>query len=616
MTFLGGVRWADISSDTQSLSAIPSTPKGSSSYGLGGGSAAATALLLQHEAAEHSYLNPSSCAAEFENSSAGLNLHFRSAANLGGAEADAVVPSPSSAAAGLESGDCDEGVCERFWDGHSGGGAKNGGCGSSTPTTTPGFKGLLGSSCSHSEYGDGRSSSVSASCATAGLASSGSAGRHSDKHGSPAGSSALASTAGGKARSSRGRPTPSGASGGRPSSKGGSGHQRLPTDDPDACGNWRRDAPLPRAPALTPAKRNRRASGGSCRAATLGRDSVAEEEDDKLGPAASVTGEGALVGIFQSHQPPSKKKRSLHTNLLHAQGRDRQKGLAGGSENVQSDAPGSLKGAEKAGVQAPGTSRSHRNSASAVVGSAGATSGGTTGTSRRKSGGGRRSVGGSRGSGGHPAGANLLLQHMGSISAPFLQIPGFVSPMFLPTLASQVPGTPAVGPAALGLSFLPHPNAKAVEAGCEADEEEWARRECARMKDIAIGKATEGYRNFIRAVPKDQRREGDPATPDPKQRCSKAQFQREYQDWRKQLHRYDSCGVRGMSPVESKDANAGEESRRDGEQAQSREADTGRVGLGAAAEAQTAAEGEETDEFSEERNPILEFNRECELAGL
>lgn len=90
----------------------------------------------------------------------------------------------------------------------------------------------------------------------------------------------------------------------------------------------------------------------------------------------------------------------------------------------------------------------------------------------------------------------------------------------------------------------PSPQTNLNDAAHQDDEEteqEWARRASARMKDIAVGKATEGYRNFIRIIPKDNRRAGDPATPDPKQRCSKAKFQRELLDWRRQLHRYDGC---------------------------------------------------------------------------
>ncbi|CBZ54923.1 hypothetical protein NCLIV_053490 [Neospora caninum Liverpool] len=623
MTFLGGVRWADISSDTQSLSAMPCTPKGSSSYcGSLGGGAAATALLLQHEAAEHSYLNPSSCAAEFENSSAGLNLHFRSAANLGGAEADAInVPSPS-AASGLDGGgDCD-GMCERFgWEGRSGSreAKKNAGVSSST-ATTPGFKGLLGFSSSH-EHGEGRGTAASSCASNAALISSGS-GRACDKHGSPSGSSLTSVAGAGKLRG-RGRPTPGASGAARPQHSVKAG-QKAANDDADACANWRRAAPGPRdaltrAPALTPAKRNRRASGGSCRTSStlVGRDSLTEEDEKPSVAAPGSAGEGVLVGLLQSQQPPSKKKRSLHTNP--AQGRE-QKGCLSAEEEVSEAS--SLKGTDKAGAQSghSGT-RSQRNSASAMVGSTGGVA-----VSGRKSGGGRRSVGSSRGSAGaasskQPAGTNLLLQHMGSISAPFLQIPGFVSPMFLPTLSSPVAGgAPAVGPAALGLSFLPHPNAKTAEASGEVDEEDWARRESARMKDIAIGKATEGYRNFIRAIPKDQRREGDPATPDPKQRCTKAQFQREYQDWRKQLHRYDSCGVRGLSPVENANTH-GEEAFRDAKQEATGEGRGAELGIAAnlGVEARPATEGETVGEvagFTDETDPILEFNRECELAGL
>ncbi|PFH33923.1 hypothetical protein BESB_070750 [Besnoitia besnoiti] len=579
MTFLGGVRWADLSSDTQSLSALPSTPKCAGGGMSVASSAAAAALLLQNEAADHSYLNPSSCAAEFENSSAGLNLHFRNAAILGGP--DAVLDVPCAAAS---SGDCEAACLPHWTEAGKKGAAGAAGCAPGA-STTPGFKGLLGSSSSSSHAHDaaagegvrGGASAASAAAATSlgdRSASGAASKRTSDRHLPAVASSALAAagvgskTAGGKARPT----TPSAAAGGAAvgdgtrgvhGSKAAATHARAPASSEDAeVSSWRqvsrrfgpREPAAARAPALTPAKRNRRTSGGGCRGSSvtlLGRRDLDEEADEEAKAAGSEEG-APSGGMAHAQQPPSKKKRSLHPSQTHARGAGGD-GQPDDDRDMRSEAVAPFKGSERA---FSGLS-SKRGSASTAI-------------------------------------------------------PGFVSHMFIPTLASSAGGA-AVTPATLGLSLLPHPNAKAG-GEAEDDEDEWARRESARMKDIAIGKATQGYRNFIRAVPKDERGDGDPATPDPKQRCSKAQFQREYQDWRKQLHRYDSCSVRGMSPAEP----AAGEAERAAAARQTGGRDAAEEGAMSEAKAGEAPEnGEEiAEEFADETDPILEFNRECELAGL
>lgn len=394
-------------------------------------------------------------------------------------------------------------------------------------------------------------------------------------------------------------------------------------------------------PALTPAKRNRRVSGGgwsSSRGAgktLLSSRGLEGEDDEEEGVLSSASCDHASGGgASGQQQQPLKKKRSLpqHPGHHHSQQKggegttswglvpmsDGGRGDRGGEEERKTnESPGgeqeerrnpareheddesssgtsppmsSEQTEEKEnsssksyvlfsrgtpGVCTPGgditnnvASRGKRSSVcTASTSSSGG--GGDPGLSFARGGkrNGRRSVGGGGGggntrrrrtsgggggggcsgvsTGGASAAAagaspdplrqqspSLLVQHMRAISAPFLHIPGFVSPMFVP-----------MGTTPSGLLF-PHPNAKELTHstdGAKDEEEEWARRESARMKDIAIGKATEGYRNFIRTVPRDQRKEDDPATPNPKQRCTKAEFQREYLAWRKQLHRYDTC---------------------------------------------------------------------------
>ena len=205
----------------------------------------------------------------------------------------------------------------------------------------------------------------------------------------------------------------------------------------------------------------------------------------------------------------------------------------------------------------------------------------------------RRSVWSRRPSEG-PANSSLLLQ----MSAPtFLQLPGLVSPMFMPV--GLPPGT------AVPLPGLLHPQAvqqqqamvdSTKEQQEQADEEEWQRRECARMKDIAIGKATAGYRNFLKQVGNEPRSDGDPMTPDPKLRCSKAQFQRAYQKWRKQLHQYDTVQAEpsagSPSPAEAQGITAPSEP------------------VGHSKEGAVSADSDQGIEA------ILAFNKECEAAGL
>ena len=74
------------------------------------------------------------------------------------------------------------------------------------------------------------------------------------------------------------------------------------------------------------------------------------------------------------------------------------------------------------------------------------------------------------------------------------------------------------------------------EAGEETDERVIRQRQ----KQIDLGKATEGYQNYIEQVPKSQRKFGDPQTPPVNKKISKRSFDGLVRIWRKGLHNYDS----------------------------------------------------------------------------
>jgi len=74
----------------------------------------------------------------------------------------------------------------------------------------------------------------------------------------------------------------------------------------------------------------------------------------------------------------------------------------------------------------------------------------------------------------------------------------------------------------------------------EDTEAVWVRREAARMRQIAIGKARPEYRRYLAEVPVNLREPVHPSTPNPKDRVSKRQFDRALGDWRRRLHEFDA----------------------------------------------------------------------------
>ncbi|CDJ50362.1 hypothetical protein, conserved [Eimeria brunetti] len=304
------------------------------------------------------------------------------------------------------------------------------------------------------------------------------------------------------------------------------------------------------AATLTPAKRNRRTSGapdGVPNAVVQNSETPAQD-----GSASATAQEGV-----SSRFPQSKRRRSTYA---------RRSADGYFPERIASN---------ESSVMSHGQQGKRRSA---------------KGGDRHRSGGGRRASEG-------PSNAGLLLQ----MGAPaFLQLPGLVSPMFMPVGLS--PGTAAALPGLLHPQAVKKQQAmvnSSKEQQEQEDEEEWHRRECARMKDIAIGKATAGYRNFLKRVGTERRSEGDPMTPDAKLRCSKAQFQRAYQKWRKQLHQYDNDPVEDVSSTGTPPP---------------AEAQTSTTAL---AKADDGVDGSprQTSE-QQDLEAILAFNKECELAGL
>ena len=60
-----------------------------------------------------------------------------------------------------------------------------------------------------------------------------------------------------------------------------------------------------------------------------------------------------------------------------------------------------------------------------------------------------------------------------------------------------------------------------------------------REKQIAMGKDTNGYKNYVKMVEKEWRRPEDPQTPDPRERIGKKRFVGKLQKWRHLLHKFD-----------------------------------------------------------------------------
>ncbi|KOB87372.1 hypothetical protein PFDG_03560 [Plasmodium falciparum Dd2] len=61
-----------------------------------------------------------------------------------------------------------------------------------------------------------------------------------------------------------------------------------------------------------------------------------------------------------------------------------------------------------------------------------------------------------------------------------------------------------------------------------------------RLKEIAVGKSTKEYKNYVKLVKYQDRLEDDPATPNAYEDITNAKFQAKYNLWRKKLHKFDT----------------------------------------------------------------------------
>lgn len=106
-------------------------------------------------------------------------------------------------------------------------------------------------------------------------------------------------------------------------------------------------------------------------------------------------------------------------------------------------------------------------------------------------------------------------------------------------LQAQKPAvSKAVKPAAtVAVAAKPVPAIPKDEAPEDGESDEARLR--ARAKQIEYGKNTDGYRNYVAKVPKDQRVKGMPSTPEKYQKCSKRSWDGQVRKWRRQLHAYD-----------------------------------------------------------------------------
>jgi hypothetical protein len=85
----------------------------------------------------------------------------------------------------------------------------------------------------------------------------------------------------------------------------------------------------------------------------------------------------------------------------------------------------------------------------------------------------------------------------------------------------------------------------ALDKNESGTQDEWARRFSQREKQLLVGKGTRGYRRFLRVIPKNMRKAGDPQTPRVAEQCSKRAFDGRLKQWRILLHAF--------SPHESDD---------------------------------------------------------------
>jgi hypothetical protein len=85
-------------------------------------------------------------------------------------------------------------------------------------------------------------------------------------------------------------------------------------------------------------------------------------------------------------------------------------------------------------------------------------------------------------------------------------------------------------------------------------EDEWERRSEKRKRQVDLGKDTIGYRNYVAAVPAEQRDENAPPTPNFTTRdLSRKDFEAHLNVWRTFLHKYDDAVPEGEATAAEKD---------------------------------------------------------------
>ncbi|KAK6588100.1 putative histone mRNA hairpin-binding [Cryptosporidium xiaoi] len=73
---------------------------------------------------------------------------------------------------------------------------------------------------------------------------------------------------------------------------------------------------------------------------------------------------------------------------------------------------------------------------------------------------------------------------------------------------------------------------------------DWNKRISSRLFQIAIGKGTKAYQNYLKIKPrKEDRDQNDPQTPNAHMRCPQKQFVSRLNHWRKALHKYDDLDI-------------------------------------------------------------------------
>ena len=126
---------------------------------------------------------------------------------------------------------------------------------------------------------------------------------------------------------------------------------------------------------------------------------------------------------------------------------------------------------------------------------------------------------------------------------------------------STTPATSAVDPTAstsVAEPSSPSPSASSTTPPPPPSPRTLARRLSQRRKQIDLGKRTTGYLRYIAAVPRRERQDGHPRTPQPGKSCSKRSWDGQVRKWRRELHKWDPEG-QGKGEEEGEGSELGSE---------------------------------------------------------